>query len=402
MESDSVTPSVAPSAAPSVAPSVASETPQPFELEVEEEDWDELNSDLDEDPVSRIPGETLLPALRIETIIKADGVMGALALSKEGLFILSVATEEFIKRLTQGGQRQAGVEGRTSVNYRDMAATTQQYQEFMFLQETIPSPVSLSEALRLRELKEKETLENDPALAAPTTYSSTAGYTPSTSKPKPKKAPNGKDKQNRNGSNSSSAHGQVRWDYEGNAASNGTPTTSTSTRGVRESGWTRWPNGQNFTVDPLSVPPPQNGLASQAQQRPAPAANGHAAAAAAAVPPRPRDADTSPPRQHPNFWQRSASPWSSGLLDSSASRQSTSNGLTTTAAQPQPSASSSSVRPPSPEITIIGESSTPVDHPVSTGLVSAHPVPTTGAPSASRLLGGNPGRTIYSQTKPPQ
>jgi hypothetical protein len=267
--------------------------------------------------------------------------MGSLALSKEGLFILSVATvcfllfplrqpcstrviqqEEFIKRLAQGGHRQASAERRTSVNYRDMgasppsspqpfltflAATTQQYQEFMFLQgwrlcsneissysslkETMPSPVSLSEALQLRELHEKEMLEDDPALAAPTTYSSTAGYTPSTSKPKAKsRAANGKDKQNRHGS-SSRAHSQVRWDYEDTPASNGhshaAATASTSTRGGRESGWTRWPNGQNFiAVDPAG--PQHNGFTSLAHQRPGPmpSANGHTPA-----PPQPRDAE---------------------------------------------------------------------------------------------------------------
>ncbi|KAJ7175854.1 hypothetical protein C8R46DRAFT_1079825 [Mycena filopes] len=377
MESESATPSVAP--------------PLNWTVDVDEE-WDELNSDVEEEPLLREPGETLLPAVRIENLIKADGGMGTLALSKEGLFILSVAAEEFIKRLTQGGQRQAGVEGRTSVNYRDMAATTQQYQEFMFLQETIPSPVSLSEALRLRELKEKEMLEHDPALAAPTPYSS---------KPKPKKAPNGKDKQPRNGSSSSSTHGQVRWDYEGTPASNGATASSTN-RGVRENGWTRWPNGQNFiAVDPLlSVAAQQNALASLTHQRPAPAVNGHIASAD--VPPRPRDADTSTSGQHLNYWQPSASPWSSGLLDSSAERQPTSNGAST---QPQTHMSSSSVRPPN-EVPIIGESSSRAESPShlaatsSVSITSSQPVSTTGSVSVSRLLGGNPGRTIYSQTKP--
>ncbi|KAJ7863127.1 hypothetical protein B0H14DRAFT_2257336, partial [Mycena olivaceomarginata] len=172
--------------------------PQALELEADDEEFDELNSDIDESGgiEPRIPGESILPSLRIENIIQADGVMGTLALSKEGLFIMSVATEEFIKRLVQGGQRQASVEQRTSVNYRDMARTTEQYQEFMFLKETIPTPVSLSEALQLRELHEKEMLEDDPALAAPTALSATVGHTPSTSKPKVKKAAaNGKDKQ---------------------------------------------------------------------------------------------------------------------------------------------------------------------------------------------------------------
>jgi len=392
MDSEPATPSIV----------SVSDPPQALELEADEEEYDELNSDLDEDlgpGIERIPGESLLPSLRLESLIKADGVMGNLALSKEGLFILSVATEEFIKRLALGGHRQASVERRTSVDYRDMAATTQQYQEFMFLQETIPSPVSLSEALQLRELHEKEMLEDDPALAAPTALSSTVGHAPSTSKPKAKKpAVNGKDKQNRHGSSSSRAPSQVRWDYEDTPASNGhshaAPGTSTSTRGGRESGWTRWPNGQNFiAVDPVPATAPQpNGHASLAHQRPIPPANGHAPA-----PPRPRDAETAPAPQHPNYWQRSASsPWATGLLDSSASRQpdlasasrTPSHVVNGSSAQASASTAQTS-EPPVP-----GESSTTAD-------TATPPIRVLGGSDApSSLVAQNPGRTIYSQTKP--
>ncbi|KAJ6584974.1 hypothetical protein B0H19DRAFT_404929 [Mycena capillaripes] len=377
----------------SLVPSIASDPPQALEVDPDEE-WDELDTDEDEDPgpgIDRIPGESLLPSLRLESIIQADGVMGSLALSKEGLFILSVATEEFIKRLTQGGHRQATAERRTSVNYRDMAATTQQYQEFMFLQETIPSPVSLSEALKLRELKEKEMLDDDPALAAPTPYSSTAGYAPSTSKPKAKtRAPNGKEKQNRNGSTSRDPS-QVRWDYGDTPPSNGhsheTLPTTTSTRGGRESGWTRWPNGQTFiAVDPVPVAPHHNGFASLAHQRPVPPTNGHTPAA----PPRARDVETAPARQHPNYWQRAASPWSTSLLDTSTSRQ-----LDSTSPNPAQSPADSS-GPPVPALvsTVPSESSATED-------TTTPPIQVLGGPGGpSSLVAQNPGRTIYSQTKP--
>ncbi|KAG5652964.1 hypothetical protein H0H81_002862 [Sphagnurus paluster] len=135
-----------------------------------EDEVDQLVSDSDspepeldtEEAVHRIPGHSLLPSVRLENIIQADGVTGNLALSREGLFILSVATEEFIKRMTQAGQLRASAERRLTVNYSDMAATTQQYQEFMFLHDTIPAPISLSEALLMREAKEKELFEEDP------------------------------------------------------------------------------------------------------------------------------------------------------------------------------------------------------------------------------------------------
>ncbi|KAJ7670214.1 hypothetical protein B0H17DRAFT_989554 [Mycena rosella] len=386
----------------SVAPSVVSDHPQVLEQDLEptpgEEEWDELSSDImDEEPVERIPGESLLPSLRLESIIQADGVMGSLALSKEGLFILSVATEEFIKRLVQGGHRQASAERRTTVNYRDMAATTQQYQEFMFLQETIPSPVSLSEALKLRDLKEKEMLEDDPALTAPTTtYSTTVGYTPSTSKPKVKnRVANGKDKQYRGGSSSRSesrAHSQIRWDYEDVPASNGHQQQPTSTRGGRESGWTRWPNGQNFVaVDPLlaaAAASQQNGPASLAHQRPSiPPVNGHTPTP---PPPRPRDADPSPARLHPNYWQHSASSWAKAPDTSGPQSDSASNGPTTPA-QPQADLNTSSAGP-----TVPNDSSTSVD-------ASSPSIRTLGEPiGPSSLVSQNPGRTIYSQKKPPQ
>ncbi|KAF9270779.1 hypothetical protein L218DRAFT_952853 [Marasmius fiardii PR-910] len=99
----------------------------------------------------RRPGQPLLPAVRIENILHADGVTGSLALSKEGLFILSAATEEFIKRLTQGGHRHANSEVRNTVTYQDMAITTRQYQEFMFLTDMVPAPIPLAEALEMRQ-----------------------------------------------------------------------------------------------------------------------------------------------------------------------------------------------------------------------------------------------------------
>ncbi|KAF8798793.1 hypothetical protein BYT27DRAFT_7150188 [Phlegmacium glaucopus] len=113
----------------------------------------------------RVPGHTLLSAVRLDNMIQADGVTGNLALSKEGLFLLSVATEEFIKRLIQAGHREASAHRRNMINYNDMAATTQQYQEFMFLGDTIPACITLAEALILRQRKEREILEDNPAMA---------------------------------------------------------------------------------------------------------------------------------------------------------------------------------------------------------------------------------------------
>ncbi|KAJ6508797.1 hypothetical protein C8R45DRAFT_454374 [Mycena sanguinolenta] len=302
-------------------------------------------------------------ASKASSSIQAHGVMGSLALSKEALFVLSVATEEFLKRLAVNGHRQASVERRNSIIYRDMAATTEQYQEFMFLRETIPTPLSLAEALQLRELHEKEMLDDDPALATSATLSLTAAPTPSTSKPKAKKAANGKDKQNRNGSSSSRAPSQVRWDYEDVPPSNDQqPPPAQSSRGGRENGWTRWPNGQN----PLVVAPQQNGHATLAH----PSANGQ-----------------TPAPQHPNYWQRSAgSPWTTGILDSSSSRQSDSVSATRTQTQ--------TVNGSPLELTAQKSASAVPDESSTTTPVAS------GPDGPSSLVAQNPGRTIYSQTKP--
>ncbi|KAG1742371.1 uncharacterized protein EDB91DRAFT_1128874 [Suillus paluster] len=110
----------------------------------------------------RAPGTTLLPASKVENMVQPDT---SVSMSKEAVFILSVATEEFIKRMAQAGQRQASAKRRGTVNYADLACSTQQYQEFMFLQDTIPEPISIAEALERRAMKEKEVLEANPAMS---------------------------------------------------------------------------------------------------------------------------------------------------------------------------------------------------------------------------------------------
>ncbi|KAF8914948.1 hypothetical protein CPB85DRAFT_1251871 [Mucidula mucida] len=122
----------------------------------------------------RALGQSLLPIVRLENIIQADGITGTLTMSKEALFIISVATfsatprlfhfqEEFIKRLAQGGLDQAKSQERSAVQYEDMAATILQYQEFRFLEDYIPTPISLADALAEREVMEAKVFDEEPA-----------------------------------------------------------------------------------------------------------------------------------------------------------------------------------------------------------------------------------------------
>ncbi|KAI0061682.1 hypothetical protein BV25DRAFT_1805254, partial [Artomyces pyxidatus] len=116
----------------------------------------------------RVPGQSLLPQTRLENILRADGASGPM--SKEAQFALSVATEEFIKRLARAGYQHASAQKRTIVQYRDMGATTHMRghpHTLTRLEDILPAPLPLSVALERRAAKEKELLDEDPALTAP-------------------------------------------------------------------------------------------------------------------------------------------------------------------------------------------------------------------------------------------
>ncbi|KAH9936284.1 uncharacterized protein B0H18DRAFT_973171 [Fomitopsis serialis] len=155
------------------------------ELSMDDEEIDQLDSGLNseeemdelEEPVAsssrarpkktgdRAPGHTLIPSARVENIL--EGSEAGAHLSKEALYMLSVATEEFVKRLAHAGQRMAGREARQLVYYRDVASAAQKHHEFNFAQDVIPAPMSLAEALGRRAAREQELADTDPAIAPP-------------------------------------------------------------------------------------------------------------------------------------------------------------------------------------------------------------------------------------------
>jgi len=86
----------------------------------------------------REPGKSLLPISRVQKIMKADKVCGYRALhplststsfqelpmvAKEATFLISLATEEFIKRFSEASQRIAHREKRVTVQQRDLGTT---------------------------------------------------------------------------------------------------------------------------------------------------------------------------------------------------------------------------------------------------------------------------------------
>ncbi|GLB38302.1 putative CPSF A subunit region [Lyophyllum shimeji] len=73
---------------------------------------------------------------QVQKIIKADKDIPIVA--KDATFLISLATEEFIKRLCEAGKRVAERERRTTVQHKDIATVVRQADEFLFLEEIIP------------------------------------------------------------------------------------------------------------------------------------------------------------------------------------------------------------------------------------------------------------------------
>lgn len=103
-------------------------------------------------PAERTPGETQLPLSRVQKIMKTDSDL--LPVSKEALHMISVATEEFLKKLTKATHKQAHAQRRTMINYRDAATAVEQSDNMQFLQDTIPPAIPISEAFERRRAKE--------------------------------------------------------------------------------------------------------------------------------------------------------------------------------------------------------------------------------------------------------
>ncbi|WRT70029.1 uncharacterized protein IL334_007022 [Kwoniella shivajii] len=105
-------------------------------------------------------GTTIFPLSRIKKIIKADKELENM--SSEATFMIAVATEYFVKHFMEEGYTKARLEKRKIVNYKDLAAVVARSEEFDFLKDVIPTPISLSEALERR--KQKVSTDENPSL----------------------------------------------------------------------------------------------------------------------------------------------------------------------------------------------------------------------------------------------
>ncbi|OCF34241.1 DNA polymerase epsilon p12 subunit [Kwoniella heveanensis BCC8398] len=96
-------------------------------------------------------GTTLFPISRIKRIVKADKELENM--SNEAVFMVAVATEYFVKHFMEEGYTKARLEKRKIVNYKDLASVVARSEEFDFLKDVIPTPISMSEALERRKQK---------------------------------------------------------------------------------------------------------------------------------------------------------------------------------------------------------------------------------------------------------
>lgn len=88
------------------------------------------------DPLAREPGKSLFPISRVQRVLKADKELPIV--SREAVLLISLATEEFVKRISEASHRLAVREGRTTVQRKDLASVCRRADEFLFLEELIP------------------------------------------------------------------------------------------------------------------------------------------------------------------------------------------------------------------------------------------------------------------------
>ncbi|SJX62267.1 related to DPB3-third-largest subunit of DNA polymerase II [Sporisorium reilianum f. sp. reilianum] len=105
-------------------------------------------------------GVSIFPTARVARIIKADRDVDIC--SKEATFLISMATEIFVRKLTDEAYTNAKLDKRKHIFYKDLSRAVQQNEFLEFLKDAIPTPMALSSALEARQdkLQQKQTEEN--------------------------------------------------------------------------------------------------------------------------------------------------------------------------------------------------------------------------------------------------
>ncbi|KAH7336927.1 hypothetical protein B0J17DRAFT_629554 [Rhizoctonia solani] len=111
-------------------------------------------------------GESILPMARVQKIMRADKELPNV--TKEAVHTISVATEEFIRRLSSAAFAQSNREKRSMIQYRDVALAVKRNPELHFLEEMIPTAVPAPQALAQHKLKLAERNTAPTAASTPT------------------------------------------------------------------------------------------------------------------------------------------------------------------------------------------------------------------------------------------
>jgi len=83
-----------------------------------------------------IPGKSVFPVSRVRKILKADRELPMV--SREAVLLISLATEEFVRRISEASYRLAARENRATVQRKDIASVCRRADEYFFLEEIIP------------------------------------------------------------------------------------------------------------------------------------------------------------------------------------------------------------------------------------------------------------------------
>lgn len=94
------------------------------------------------------------PLARVSRIVKADPDIQMT--SKDAIWTIAVATELFIKHLTDSLIAKTKLDKKKIASYKELSAVVDTQEEFEFLQEVIPEPIQAQEAFQFRkELQEQ-------------------------------------------------------------------------------------------------------------------------------------------------------------------------------------------------------------------------------------------------------
>ncbi|GAA5815723.1 hypothetical protein MFLAVUS_009237 [Mucor flavus] len=105
----------------------------------------------------RVPGTTILPLARIKRVIKEDKDVSLI--NAEATFCIAYATELFMEYLVTEAFEKAKKDKRKTVYYKDLAGAVKEIEQFEFLEDVIPTTMTLKAAIE----KRKETLPDEPS-----------------------------------------------------------------------------------------------------------------------------------------------------------------------------------------------------------------------------------------------